>query len=221
MIDEQKLKRLKYEYLYEILKAEEVRSSSALFAYAKYLNETPLQYEYFPLYLKIFEANNQYAVDALLNGFEPEQFLDLVVVPNHFVLKSVFKSLDLHRSNTLYVKTVRVFGGFLYKFYHIVEEGFRIYEPTVADVNNLGKHLDETRDQNDPGNRGILDILRVLSELDRDHEQNKAKLDVGRQSNKIRADFLDNQRILLNAITQPILEKSDTVDFGIAPEQLQ
>ncbi|MBU3916577.1 hypothetical protein KKA14_13675, partial [bacterium] len=102
-----------------------------------------------------------------------------------------------------------------------VEEGCRIYTPTVADVNNIGKHLNETKDQNDKANRAILDILSVLSELDRDFNLEKDKKLAGRQANKIRADFLDNKRVLLQSITKPILSKARDVDFGIFPEQLQ
>ena len=108
MIDEQKLDKLKQQYLYEILSAIDLRSSSALYAYANFLNREPLDYRHFPLYLKIFEANNSYAVDALAGEYVPEKFLDFAVVPNHFVIKSLFETLNRHQSNTLCEKTVRI-----------------------------------------------------------------------------------------------------------------
>lgn len=218
MINEQELSIKRQQFLYDILKAEDVRSSAALFAYARYLNKEPLRYEYFPLYMKVFESNNQYAVDALLEGYEPETFLHLVVVPNQFVLRRVFELLHFHRSNTLYDATVRVMCGFIKRVYSIVEDGYRNYELSVKDVNNLGKHLNEEQDQDDPANRLILDILQYLSDLDRLSETEKEKLDVGRQSNRIRGDFLDNKRRLVQAITDAVLKKSDDVDFGIKPD---
>ncbi|MBU2512485.1 hypothetical protein KJ966_14210 [bacterium] len=221
MFNEQTLNKLKQESLFEVLNAKNTRAASALYAYARYLNQIPLQYGFFPLYMKIFETNNQYAVDALIEGFEPERFLDLVVVPNHFVLRAIFKTLDVHRPNTLYEKTVRAFCGIIKRVYHIVEDGYRTFSVTVTDLNNLAKHLNERESQDYPANRVILDILQDMSGLDRRHETDKAKLDVGRQANRIRGDFLDNQRKLIQAITDVVLKRSETVDLGITPEQVQ
>ncbi len=123
MFNEQTLNKQKQESLFEVLEAKNTRASSALFAYARYLNQIPLQYGYFPLYMKIFEANNQYAVDALIEGFEPERFLDFIVVPNPYVLRAIFKTMDTHRPNTLYEKTVRAFCGIIKRVYHNMEDG--------------------------------------------------------------------------------------------------
>ncbi len=220
MIDKQELSIKKQQFLYDILKAEDTRASTALFAYARFLNIEPLRYEYFPLYMKVFQSNNRYAVDALVDGYEPEKFLTMVVVPNQFVMRKLFELLDYHKSNTLYEVTVRVICSFIKRVYSIVEDGYRNYELSVKDVNNLAKHLNEEEDQDNPANRVILDILQYLSDLDRLTESDKDKLDVGRQSNRIRGDFLDNRRKLVQAITDAVLKKSDTVDFGIEPERI-
>lgn len=220
MINQRALAVIKQEYLFDILKAQDLRASSALYAYARYLNRLPIQYDKFPLYLKIFESNNRFAVDALIEGFVPEDFFDLVIVPNHYIFKKIFELLDVHRCNTLYEKTVRVLCGFVAKAYSKVESGYRIYQPTITDLNNIAKHLDESKDQDYPANRAILNILQQLGDLDRLHETDKQKLDVGRQCNRIRADFLDDQRKLVNAITSAVLKKGEQIDFGIEPEQL-
>ena len=221
MINEKMLDGLKSKYLFEILEARSERGSSALFAYARYLNRERLSYFYFPLYLKVLEANNMYAVDALVEGYEPERFFDFIAVPNQFVLREIFLMLDSHRAESLYVKSVRVICAFLMRTYHIVEEGYRIYAPTIADVNNIGKNLNESKGQDHKGNRSILDILQALSELDRISETDQVKSHVGRQASRIRAEFLDHQRVLLQAITQPILEKAEETNFGIIPDQLR
>lgn len=221
MVNEEIINKLKQEYLYEILAAKDVRASSALYAYARYLNDLPLEYKYLPLYLKVIEANNRYAVDALIEGYEPESYFNFIAVPNHFVVQSLFDTLDRHATNTLYSASVRVICGLLKRLYWNVTDGFRLYPPSIRDINNLGKHLDETEDQDHPANRIVLDILQFMSELDRLHETNKAKLDIGRQSNKIRANFLDNRRKLVQSITAAILVRADEVDLGTVPEQLQ
>lgn len=221
MVNEEIINKLKQEYLFEILAAKDIRASSALYAYARYLNDLPLEYKHLPLYLKVLEANNRYAVDALLEGYEPESFFNFIAVPNHFVVQCLFDTLDRHKSNTLYSASVRVICGLLRRLYWNVTDGFRLYPPLIRDINNLGKHLDETKDQDDPANRSVLDILQSMSELDRLHETNKAKLDIGRQSNKIRADFLDSRRKLVQSITSTVLLRAEEVDLGTLPEQLQ
>ena len=67
MIGKEALDSLHNIYLLDILKAENLRASSALVAYARFLNDEKLEYNLFPLYLKIFDSNNQFAIDALLN----------------------------------------------------------------------------------------------------------------------------------------------------------
>ncbi len=221
MITEEASRKVKQQYLYDVLAAKDVQAATALFAYAQFLNRHPHRYEYFPLYLKVLEANNRYAIDALLEGIDPETFFDMVIIPNHFVVKKIFELLNSHKSNSLYEQTVRVLCGFLRRVYAIVEDGYRIYQLSVSDLNNLAKHLDEAQEQHYPTNRVILDILQYLSELDNLNETEKHKLDVGRQANRIRGDFLDKKRKLIQAITDAVLKKDDNVDFGIVPEQLQ
>lgn len=221
MLTEEASRRIKQQYLYEILEAKNVPAATALYAYARFLNIQPHRNEYFPLYLKVLEANNMYAVDALLDGFEPETFFDMVIIPNHFVVKKVFRLLDKHESNSLYEKTVRVLCGMLRRVYVIPEDGYRIYQLNINDLNNLAKHLDEEFDQDYPANRVILDTLQYLSDLDNLNEREKRKLDVGRQANRIRGDFMDHTRRLNQAITDAVLRKAETVDLGVQPAQLQ
>lgn len=221
MLSETASRKIKQEYLYEVLEAKDVHASTALFAYASFLNQHPHRFDYFPLYLKVLETNNQYAVDAMLEGLEPETFFDMVVVPNHFIAKKIFELLGKHNSNSLYEKTRRVLCGYIRRIYKIVEDGFRIYPLNLNDLNNFAKLLDENEDQNYPANRVILDTLQCLGELDNLNEKDKQKLRVGRQANRIRGDFLDDTRNLSQAITEAVLKKSDEVDLGVLPSQLQ
>ena len=220
MVEKDPLNKLRRNYLYEVMDAGEIRGASALYAFAKYLNREPLDTHKFPVYLNVLRTNNQYAIDALLEGYEPEHFLDMLVVPDHSGLKLIFEVLDRYPSNAFCETAVRVLCGFLQRVYDIPEEGCRLYQPTVGDINNLGKHLDESLDQDELRNRIILNLLTVLSDMDRDHQPDKLIKDAGRQANRVKAEFLDNQRTLIKAITEPILRKAETVDFGVKPEQV-
>lgn len=221
MISKEVSRTAKQQYLYEILEAKNVQAATALYAYAQFLNRHPLRYEYFPLYLKVFESNNQYAIDALIEDLVPESFFDMIIIPNHFVVKKMFGLLDMHKTSTLYEMTVRVLCGFIRRVYVIAEDGYRIYQLNVNDLNSLARNLDEEHDQRYPVNRVVLETLQYISELDNLNETDKQKLDVGRQANRIRGDFLDNNRRLNQAITEAVLQKGGPADLGIVPEQLQ
>ncbi|MBT4289805.1 MAG: hypothetical protein HOD92_20970 [Deltaproteobacteria bacterium] len=221
MIGKEALDSLHNIYLLDILKAENLRASSALVAYARFLNDEKLEYNLFPLYLKIFDSNNQFAIDALLNNYEPEKFLEIIIVPNSYVLENVFSLFTKFKSEGMYNKVQRVFCGFLHSVYHIVEEGVRFYLPTIADINNVGKHLVEDEDQEFPLNRVILDFLSCITDLDSfAHKDFQDRIEIARQASKIRSDYFDNRRKLIQSITEIVLEKDSDPNFGVTPDQM-
>ncbi|HOV38104.1 MAG TPA: hypothetical protein PLG79_05230 [Spirochaetales bacterium] len=208
---------LKHEFLNDILESKEQKSVNALVAYAGFLNSIKINPDNYPLFIDILSTNNAAAIDVLLEGYTPENLLD-VVVPNHFIVKTFFDFLNNHKKNEIYEKTLEVIIGFLSKVYRSVEEGYQLYQPTITDVNALGKFLDETKDQEDPLNRSILDVLYYFSQLDKAHETEQNKLDISRQSSNIRSDFFDNSRSLLNSLTEVTLQMAENVSFGPPPE---
>jgi hypothetical protein len=210
---------LKNLFIEEIKKGESSRVTSALMAYAHYLNAEGINSDNYPLYLKILESNNKYAIDSMIEGHEAEHYLD-VVTPNRYLVETIFSIFSSYRRNELYAKTLRVLLGFLLKVYEQAEVGWQVYQPSIADVNNLGKILDETKDQDDRLNRDILDVLMFLSDLDTHHETDPEKKEIARQSGRIRSDYFDNQRKLAQSITEVILEEADKVSYGIAPEYI-
>jgi len=221
MINKVTLDKLNNIYLLDILKAENLRASSALVTYARFLNDEKIEYNFFPLYLKIFDSNNQFAIDALLNNYEPEKFLEIIIVPNSYVLENVFGLFTKFKSEGMYDKVQRVFCGFLHSVYHVVEEGIRFYLPTIVDINNLGKHLVETEDQEFPLNRVILDFLSCITDLDSSaHENFQDRIQIARQASKIRSNYFDNRRKLVQSITEIILEKESDPNFGVVPDEM-
>ena len=210
---------LKYVYINEILKAENQKAANALVAYTTFLNKMGINSDNYPLYLKILETNNKYAIDALLDGYDVENYLDCVV-PNYFLIERIFNVFSLYKRNEIYKKTLRVFFGFLIKVYASPEEGYQLYPPKISDINNLGKLLNEEEDQDEELNRDILDILMYISDLDTPHETDPEKKEVARQAGRIRSDFFDAKRRLEQSITETILEKADKINLGIPPEYI-
>ena len=202
----------------EIIECKDVRSSSALYAYANFLNRKKTRYEDIPLYLKILKTNNQYAIDALMRGHVAVKFFDFIRVPNIYVLKGIFEILELYGKNSLSNQTLKSFCGFFKRVYRLAAEGFRICPLTVAEVNSLGKYLDEKKTQNYYFNREILDILFFLTELDDDCESSPEMRVVARQASRIRSDFFDQKRSLAQSMTEVALNKSTDEGPGISPE---
>jgi hypothetical protein len=221
MIEKEALDTIQNNYLLDILKAENLRASSALVAYARFLNDEKKEYNFLPLYFKIFDTNNQFAIDALLKDYQPEKFLEIVIVPNNYVLENIFKLFTKFKREGIYEKIPRVFCGFLLSVYYVVEEGIRFYMPTIADINNMSKYLVEEEDQEYPLNRVILDFLSCITDLDRfAHKDMQERIELARQASKIRSNFFDNRRKLIQSITEVVLEKETDPDFGVVPDQM-
>ncbi len=210
---------LKHRAITEILEGKSVSAANALWAYASFLNRSGITADNYPLYLSMLASNNRHAVDALLDGHDPEHYLDCVV-PNPYIVKAVFETFTSLKANEIYEKSLRVFLGFLSKVYFAAEEGYQMYPVTPEHVNSLGKFLDKSHDQEWPLNRGILDVLGTIADLDKPHEPDVKKRDVAAQAGRIRSDYFDNARRLNQSITEVILEKAKSPSFGIPPEHI-
>jgi len=221
MIEKALSDQFKQRYLNEVFQCQDVRASSALYAYAGYLNKKlPQRFDDIPLYLEIFRTNHCYAIDALLNGFVARRFFDFIKVPNTYLLRVIFEILGAQQKNTLYRSTLHVFCGLLKRVYRNPNEGYRLYPTRVEDINNLGKYLDESKDQNFDTNRDILDILAFISEMDQVGQEEMTPQHVAWQANRIRSDFFDHKRSLQQSLTRVLLDKAPSPLPVIMPEGL-
>ncbi|MGA2479538.1 MAG: hypothetical protein ABSG63_12380 [Spirochaetia bacterium] len=218
-VSEEYIDYLKYRYITEILDSPTPAAANALWAYASFLNKLGINPDNYPLYINMLASNNRYAIEALLAGHQPEHYFDCVA-PNPYIVKATFEAFDQFKSNEIYEKSLRVFLGFLYKVYASAEEGYQLYPVGIAEVNSLGKFLDETQDQDWPLNRGILDVLGCVADLDTPHESNIDKRNVAAQAGRIRSDYFDHKRSLKQSITEVILEKAKEPKFGSPPEHV-
>ena len=116
--------------------------------------------------------------------------------------------------------SLREFLGLLFKVYRSPAEGYQLYPVTIAEVNSLGKFLDESQDQDWPLNRGILDVLACIADLDMPHETDIEKKNTAAQAGRIRSDYFDHKRSLRQSITDVILEKAKDPKFGEPPERV-
>ncbi len=218
---EEDLNKLKLGFLNNMLACKESQGVDVTVYFAKYLNMVGVNPDNYPIFLDLFRKRNHWVVDALIGDIDPRAvFKD--VQPNYFILAECFKAFEEAGRGGMYPKSLLVFLGILEVTYKNPLEGYRVFPLNAENVNNLGKHLDEEKDQMDPLNRSILMILDKIASLmdpgtleDEDIEVMK----VATQANNIRGKFLDMTKHLNEALPELLLKKDDYSTDEIPPTQ--
>ena len=140
-------------------------------------------------------------IDTLVGDKDASRLMGTIQF-NTFMIKECFRMLTGWKAGEVYPKALVIIYGLLTVCYHVPEEGYRIFPLTVTDVNNLGKHLDKTKDQMDPLNRVVLTMLdRIASLIEPQKPMPSVEIqDVALQANNIRGKFLDMTKKLNEAI---------------------
>jgi len=216
---EEEINRLELFYLHKMFDCDTVGGVDATVTFARYMAEVKLNPDNYPIFLKLLQFENHWVVDALLGNANPESFFE-PVQPNRFILSSCFQMFTRWKPGGIYPKSLIVLIGLLKKVYENPQEGYRIYPPTIADINNLGKHLDESQDQRYPLNQVLLHILDRIASLSDPGGlpvTDKALGDVATQANNIRGKFLDITKHLREAIPAELLKRGDYAKKEIDP----
>jgi len=220
---EDEINKLELKYLHEILKCRDSLAVDALIYYSRYLSEkVVLNPDNYPVFMMLLQSGNHWVVDALVGKKNPEEFFK-AVQPNRFLLAECFKILTKWKRNGIYAKSLLVVFGLLKQSYENSSEGYRLYPLTITDLNNLGKHLDDTKDQTYPVNRTILHILDSISKLVDGGAPvtDDEKLKVSIHANNIRGKFLDITKKLNEAIPDLLLEKGDYSVDEVPPSHIK
>lgn len=216
---EEEIDQLALGYINDIIEANEGYGAFVAVAFSHYLvNKIGLNSDNYPIFFRLIESGNRWVVDALVGEREPSKFFGSIQ-PNTFMLTECFRMLTRWKAGEIYPKALVIIYGLLSLCYRDPEEGYRLYPLTVSDVNNLGKHLDKSKDQMDPLNRTVLTVLDELASL---IEPQKAMpslevKDVALQANNIRGKFLDMTKRLNEAIPDILLERGDYTTKEIKP----
>lgn len=212
------LDKLSLSFLDGIFKLNETQGVDATISFAKFMNMVGVNPDNYPIFLKLIEMKNHWVTDALVGDSEAEDFFKKVQ-PNYFILKECFKSITNVSRGGIYEKSLIVFLSIIEVTYRNPMEGYRIYELTNEDVNNIGKHLDESHDQQYPLNMKILGILdKIASLVDPGQaEVEKQITAVAVHANNIRGKFLDMTKKLNEAIPDNLLKVEDYTKDEISP----
>lgn len=195
-----------------------VEAVEAAISYARFLRMSGLTNDNYPLFLRLLEVENHWVIDSLINEKDPFLILSSIQ-PNNYLLLSAFKLLTKWHPGGIYPKTLAIVLGVLQSAYSSPKDGYKIYNVSINDVNNLAKHLNKETGQDDPNNRCMLDILDKLGSLEGTGD-NPSIEQMSRQANSIRTFFFDKRKKMEDIIPQVLLVKSDYVAKEIAPEHL-
>ena len=190
----------------------------AAISYAQFLRLAGLGTDNYPLFLRLLEVENHWVIDTLVGPKDPFLLLSSIH-PNSYLLYTAYKLLTQWHPGGIYPKTLAVILGVLQAAYSSTKDGYRIYNASISDINNLGKHLNKELGQDDSNNRCILDILDRFGSLEGTSEDPEVEL-ISRQANNIRTFFFDMRRKMEDVIPQVLLVKSDYIAKEIAPIEM-
>ncbi len=195
-----------------------VEAVEASISYARFLRMSGLTNDNYPLFLRLLEVENHWVIDSLIGEKDPFLLLSSIH-PNNYLILSAFKLLTNWHPGGIYPKTLAIILGVLQAAFSSPKDGYRIYNVSINDVNNLGKHLNKELGQDDPNNRVILDILDRLGSLAGTTDKPEIE-QMARQVNSIRTFFFDKRKKMEEIIPQVLLVKSDYIAKEVAPEKL-
>jgi hypothetical protein len=216
---EKEVSDLELAFLHKMFDCREPEGVDVTMTYARFMSKVELDPDNYPIFLKLLQFENHWVVDALIGSKDPLVFFSRVQ-PNAFIVSECFKRLKRWKPGGIYYKSLLVIFGILKVTYDNPQPGYKIYSVTIPDVNNLGKHLDKSKDQSDPVNRallGILDKIAALHDPGGKAAETKEIMDVATQANNIRGKFLDTSKGLQEAIPDELLKRQELKKTEIAP----
>lgn len=208
---------IEYNLLKGLMGVRTTEAVEAAITYARYLNSVGINNSNYPVFLKLLGVNNHSVIDALLGERDPFLFMSSIQ-PNYFIVASCFGFLARYHTAEIYSKTLGIILGVFQATYSNPLDGFKIYPPTIADVNSLGKHLIEEKGQDDLLNRSILDLFDKISELEgvgKDEEME----DLAVHAHNIRNNFFDSTKRLVDIIPDVLLKKEPNFDKELPPRK--
>jgi hypothetical protein len=201
---DEELYTLQVQAVTEFMKVRTPHAVEASVEFARYLGSRRLDGDNYPLFLEILRDENRYVVDALLDG---EKAFDLFtrVQPNSYIVGFCFQMLRAYAPGGVYERTLEMIFGIIYRCYHSAREGHALYPLTIEDVNAVGKFLDKDKDQNDPINRFILDILADVAEYRSINNEDPVVDKNSSHATAVRNAFFDRRRGMANVMPGEIL----------------
>ncbi len=209
--------QIEYNLLKGIMGVRTAEAVEAAMMYARYLNTVGINNSNYPVFLKLLGVRNHSVIDALLGTRDPFLFMSSIQ-PNYFIVASCFSFLSRYHTGEIYSKTLGIILGVFQAAYSNPLDGYKIYPPTISDINSLGKHLIEDKGQDDLLNRSILDILDKVASLEGQGVDVDME-DLAVHAHNIRNNFFDSTKRLVDVIPEVLLKTEPKIDAEIDPRR--
>jgi hypothetical protein len=209
--------RIEYNLLMGLSNVRTTEAVEAAITYAKFLNSVGINNSNYPVFLKVLGIRNGNVIDALLGTRDPFLFMSSIQ-PNYFIVATCFSFLARYHTGEIYSKSLGIILGVFQATFNSPLDGYKIYPPSIADVNSLGKHLIEDKGQDDLLNRSILDILDKISELE-GLGIDEYMEDLAVHAHNIRNNFFDSTKRLVDVIPEVLLKTEPNLDKEIQPRK--
>lgn len=207
--------QIEYNLLRGLMGVRTTESVEAAMTYAAYLNSIGITSSNYPIFLKVLGVRNHHVIDSLLGTRDPFLFMSSIQ-PNFFIVATCFSFLAKYHPAEIYSKTLGIILGVFQATYNNPLDGYNIYQPTISNINSLGKHLIEEKGQDDLLNRSILDVLDKISALEgvgKDEEME----DLAVHAHNIRNNFFDSTKRLVDIIPNVLLKTEPNLDPELEP----
>jgi hypothetical protein len=208
---------IEYSLLKGLMGVRTPEAVEAAITYSAYLNSIGITGSNYPIFLKILGVRNHHVIDALLGTRDPFLFMSSIQ-PNYFIVATCFSFLGKYHPAEIYSKTLGIILGVFQATYSNPLDGYKIYPPTIADINSLGKHLIEDKGQDDLLNRSILDVLDKISELEGQNLDEEME-DLAVHAHNIRNNFFDSTKRLQDVIPVVLLRTEPKLDPELDPRK--
>jgi hypothetical protein len=215
---EEDLYKLQVQAVSWFLKCHNSKAVEASIEFSQYLGSKGLNSENYPLFLEILSNGNSFVTEALI-GRESAFDIFIRVQPNPYIIGFCLNVLRQYSPGGVYDRTLELIFGVLYRNYRSAKEGNALYPLTIEDVNSVGKFLDKKKNQSDPINRFILDILSDIAEYRSLNNENPALDKLSAHATSIRNAFFDKKRSLGGVMPPEILKKVNYEETLVKPRK--
>ena len=213
----QDIAAIEYSLLKGLMGCRTAEAVEAAITYSAYLNSIGITSSNYPIFLKILGVRNHHVIDAVLGTRDPFLFMSSIQ-PNYFIVATCFSFLGKYHPAEIYSKTLGIILGVFQATYSNPLDGYKIYPPTISDINSLGKHLIEEKGQDDLLNRSILDVLDKISDLEGQNIDEEME-DLAVHAHNIRNNFFDSTKRLQDVIPVVLLRTEPKLDPEIDPRK--
>ena len=173
------------------LEKDTTQSVETSIEFAKFLHYRGLSIRNYPLFLEILPHKSEEVIDELIGSYTALTMFHKIQ-RNVGLVGACFDMLQRLTVNSYQKVLEAVLGVFLTTYRHPLE-GWELYPPSLAELNQLGKYLDKNKSQSNKINRIVLDILGSIGELSLQEHGREEIARVGAHANKIRNVYFDSR----------------------------